>query len=392
MMKKLFTILALLLITLTAMGTDTTLTWDFTSLSEADNTLILSDVNNNKTNWQFSRGRYERTTAPQGPLTAGGEELAYTLGLNFPSTSYVDDYRIYVNKSDYAEQGTNCYLILNRESAILTIPGLKKDNTVAITFRSNYETEERGIDNISNATLTSGVGTNLSANWNTEATATYKVNDDGDITITPTKGIRIYSISVTTDHVIGKTTKTGYATYSNANPLNLGAVTGGQVYYASAASGSTVTMTDVTTGDVPANEGLFVKGTAGQRFTIDIASTSGTAIMGNLLKGQVTEGAVTASATGAYHYVFGYTSATDYGFYNLASVTTVPAGKAYLELTDAALSMGAKANVVFNETTGITNVKGENIKDNAVYNLSGMRVTKLTKGIYIKNGHKFIVK
>jgi hypothetical protein len=215
------------------------------------------------------------------------------------------------------------------------------------------------------------------------------VTADGDITITPTAGIRIYSISVTTDHVIGKTTKTGYATYSNANPLNLGAVNGGQVYYASAASGNTVTMTNAT-GNVPAGEGLFVKGTAGQRFTIGVAS-SGTAITDNLLKGQLTEVTVAKSATGANHYVFGYTSATDYGFYNLTSDTTVPVGKAYLELADA-LGTGAKANVVFNETTDITNVKGENIKDNAVYNLSGMRVTKLTKGIYIKNGHKFIVK
>lgn len=388
-MKKLFTILALLLITLTTMGNDTTLTWDFTSLSEADNTLISSDKNNN-TDWTYNSNRYERTTAPTGaPLTAGGEELAYTLGLNFSTSAATDDYRIYVYSQDNTKQKTKCYLILNTATATLTIPGLKQNNTVSITFRSNDKDEERGISTISNATLTSENGSNMSANSSTEKTATYNMTADGDITITPTKGIRIYSISVTTDHVIGKTTKTGYATYSNANPLNLGAVNGGQVYYASAASGNTVTMTNAT-GNVPAGEGLFVKGTAGQRFTIGVAS-SGTAITDNLLKGQLTEVTVAKSATGANHYVFGYTSATDYGFYNLTSDTTVPVGKAYLELADA-LGTGAKANVVFNETTDITNVKGENIKDNAVYNLSGMRVTKLTKGIYIKNGHKFIVK
>lgn len=391
MMKKLFTILALLLITLTAMGTDTpTLTWDFTSLSEADNTLIKSDG----TNWEYVKnyGRYQRKTTPTGaPLTAGGEELAYTLGLNFSTKAATDDYRIYVYKSTYADQGTKCFLILNTASATLTIPGLKQNNTVTITLRSNKEGDKRHITASSNATLTSGSEESESDTETSNVTATYNVTADGDVTITPSNGIRIYSISVTTDHVIGKTTKTGYATYSNANPLNLGTVIGGQVYYASAASGNTVTMTDAT-GNVAAGEGLFVKGTtAGQRFTIDIASTTGTAIAGNLLKGQVTEGTVAASASGANHYVFGYTSATDYGFYNLTSVTTVPAGKAYLELANA-LSTGAKANVVFNETTGITNVKGENIKDNAVYNLSGMRVTKLTKGIYIKNGHKFIVK
>lgn len=384
-MKKLFTIFALLLITLTTMGADTTLTWNFTSLSEADNTLISSDGSN----WTYnSKGkRYERKTTPTGdPLNAGDEELAYTLGLNFSSTALNDDYRIYVSSYTYADQGTNCYLILNTATATLTIPGLKQNNTVNIIFRSN-SSGERGIS-ASNATLTSGSET--SASSSTNVTATYNVTADGDVTITPTAGIRIYSISVTTDHVIGKTTKTGYATYSNANPLNLDAVTGGHAHYASAASGNTVTMTDAT-GNVPAGEGLFIKGTAGQRFTIGVAS-SGTAIVGNLLKGQVSEGTVAASASGANHYVFGYTSATDYGFYNLTSDTTVPAGKAYLELATT-LGAGAKVNVMFdNETTGITNIKDGNIEDNAVYNLSGMRVTKLTKGIYIKNGHKFIVK
>jgi hypothetical protein len=388
MMKKLFTILVLLLITLTTMGTDTTLTWDFTSLPEADNTLISSDVDNN-TNWTYNKNnkRYERTTAPTGaPLTAGGEELAYTLGLNFSSSALNDDYRIYVYSQTYTSQGSKCYLILNTATATLTIPGLKQNNTVNITFRSNSSVE-RGIS-ASNATLTSGSQT--SASSSTNVTATYNVTADGDVTITPTAGIRIYSISVTTNHVIGKATKTGYSTYSNTNPLNLDAVTGGHAYYASAASGNTVTMT-VATGNVQAGEGLFIEGTAGQRFTIGVAS-SGTAITGNLLKGQVTAGTVAASASGVNHYVFGYTSATDYGFYNLTSDTTVPAGKAYLELATA-LGAGAKANVMFgDETTGITNVVGENIKDNVVYNLSGMRVTKLTKGIYIKNGHKFIVK
>jgi hypothetical protein len=170
MMKKLFTILALLLITLTTMGTDTTLTWDFTSLSEADNTLISSDGNNN-TNWTYNKNnkRYERTTAPTGaPLTAGGEELAYTLGLNFSSSALTDDYRIYVYSQDNTSQGTKCYLILNTATATLTIPGLKQNNTVSITFRSNNKDEERGISTISNATLTSENGSNMSASSSTE--------------------------------------------------------------------------------------------------------------------------------------------------------------------------------------------------------------------------------
>ena len=134
--------------------------------------------------------------------------------------------------------------------------------------------------------------------------------------------------------VTGTITPAGWATFASSSPLDLSTISGGTAYYASAASESTVTLTP-TTETVPAGEGLMIKGTAGETFTINVAA-SGTSISGNLLKGQTTTGNVAASGTDSkYHYVFGYktSDATEYGFYNLASTTSVPAGKAYLETT-----------------------------------------------------------
>lgn len=196
--------------------------------------------------------------------------------------------------------------------------------------------------------------------------------------------------------VSGTITPAGWSTFASSYPLDLSTLTatsGATAYYASAADGNTVTLTS-TTATVPAGEGLMIKGTAGETFTIGVAA-GGTAINGNLLKaGDGTE--VAASTAGAYHYVFGYKKpddvVTEYGFYNLADPTIVPAGKAYLE---TALVAGARSLcIVFDdETTGIENFtpalpEGEG----AVYNLRGQRVAQPTKGLYIVNGKKVIIK
>ncbi len=219
----------------------------------------------------------------------------------------------------------------------------------------------------------------------------------GDVTITGT-GAHTYSKlefkPVTS--VSGTITPAGWSTFASSYPLDLStlnATSSATAYYASAADGNIVTLTS-TTATVPAGEGLMIKGTAGETFTIGVAA-GGTAINGNLLKaGDGTE--VAASTAGAYHYVFGYKKpddvVTEYGFYNLADPTIVPAGKAYLE---TALVAGARSlSIVFDdETTGIENFtpalpEGEG----AVYNLRGQRVAQPTKGLYIVNGKKVIIK
>ena len=86
------------------------------------------------------------------------------------------------------------------------------------------------------------------------------------------------------------------------------------------------------------------------------------------------------------------------------------AKKALKEAIDAAQTVAAKADATaddlnaatealkaaeeaFNTATGIESVKVDDLtKDGAVYNLNGVRVTNPTKGLYIKNGKKYMVK
>ena len=198
---------------------------------------------------------------------------------------------------------------------------------------------------------------------------------------------------------IATITPAGWSTFASTYPLDLSSLTAstGDVtaYYASEATGSTVTLS-VTTAKVPAGEGIMLKGTAGATITIPVTA-SGTAISGNKLKGQTTTGNVAASSTdGKYHYVFGYKKpaevVTEYGFYNLASTTEVAAGKAYLETTTS-LTAGARIAIVFeDETTGITSNKRETISNNRFFDLQGREIAQPTKGLYIMNGKKVVVK
>jgi hypothetical protein len=141
----------------------------------------------------------------------------------------------------------------------------------------------------------------------------------------------------------------------------------------------------------------MAKGTAGEAFTIDVAA-SGTAISGNLLK-PGTGASVAASTEGTYHYVFGYKKpaevVTEYGFYNLPADTEIAAGKAFLE-TATALAQNARVlTIVFDdeETTGISSMhNAQCIMHNEVFDLQGRKVAQPTKGLYIMNGKKVVIK
>ena len=189
--------------------------------------------------------------------------------------------------------------------------------------------------------------------------------------------------------VSGTITPAGWASFASAYPLDLSTISGGTVYYASASESNTVSLTS-TTEKVAAGEGLMIKGTAGETFTINVTGDAPTFSGTNLLKGQTTTGNVAASDGTTQHYVFGYknTDATEYGFYNLTSATEIPAGKAYLETTGGA----TKLRIVFDEATAIETVENSQAVNGKYYDLQGRLVAQPTKGLYIVNGKKVFIK
>ena len=101
----------------------------------------------------------------------------------------------------------------------------------------------------------------------------------------------------------------------------------------------------------------------------------------NYLK--VTTGGETIDA-----YRLGYNSTDGVAFYPYA-VASAPAGVIYLELPSGARVL--EMNLEDGDVTAIETVKSEKA-DGQYYNLAGQRVAQPTKGLYIVNGRKVVVK
>ncbi len=192
--------------------------------------------------------------------------------------------------------------------------------------------------------------------------------------------------SATPTEVTATISASGYTTLSSAYPLDFsGTITNlTAAYVVSALSATKATFTEVETA-VPAETGLVLEGTPGATVTIPVATTTPEAPEKNFLKACVNGGTVTASSV----------YAMSGGQFKLYTGTELPAGKAYLLKSDvdAAGGSGAPLSFDFGGTTGISTVdNGQQTTDNRWYDLSGRRVENPTKGMYIHNGKKVVIK
>ncbi len=155
------------------------------------------------------------------------------------------------------------------------------------------------------------------------------------------------------------------------------------------ADASTVTLTKVTT--VAAGEGVLLRSIAGDAATEDIpVAVDAQKNDGNDFVGVETDIESLATETdGHTNYILNNVDGV-IGFYKAAG-NSVAAGKAYLQvLTTAANAKSLK--IVFGDTTGISEINNTAKADGAYYSISGVRVANPTKGLYIQNGKKVIVK
>lgn len=178
-------------------------------------------------------------------------------------------------------------------------------------------------------------------------------------------------------------TEAGFATYVSDNDLNFTGISGLTAYKATV-EGSIIKFSSVTT--VPAGEGVLLKADEGN---YNIPVTAGLAAWNAednaFIRGT---GAAVETGSGPYNYILNKVNGV-VGFYRAAG-QTVATNRAYLQTTTNA----ARLNISFDDddqTTGIARVE-ETVANDAVYTLSGVRVAKPTKGLYIMNGKKVVVK
>lgn len=188
----------------------------------------------------------------------------------------------------------------------------------------------------------------------------------------------------------------GYATFSSK--YDVAVPEGLKASYASAvtAGGGAIIWTEFESG-VPAGQGALLEGTVGTyKFT---PATEAVAPSTNYLKANLTQQKLqqtsTIDGTTYTHYVLYKNSTSGIGFYKVNSNGSwIAAGSAYLEVPNAANEAPAFFAIGGGEgTTGIRAINnGQLTIDNVYYDLSGRRVANPTKGIYIVNGKKVIVK
>ena len=190
-----------------------------------------------------------------------------------------------------------------------------------------------------------------------------------------------------------KVSAAGYATLYAPVALTLPAE--GLKAYTVTVNGESAMLNEIEGGVIPANTGVVLEGAGDYTLTV---GGEATAVEGNDLLGTVAASYVTDAA-----YVLGYINVAEegqpenkqVGFYTATknqqgNTSWLNNGfKAYLPKNQGA-SLALRFN--FGETTGIEGVI-ENTNANAViFDLSGRRVAKMQKGIYIVNGKKVYVK
>lgn len=158
---------------------------------------------------------------------------------------------------------------------------------------------------------------------------------------------------------------------------------GVKAYYVSA-KGAEATMTAIDAQAIPANQGVILTSESGDAATmVPAASETAATITGNQLGNSAGN---TRSLIAGEGYILGNGSEGT-AFYP-CKAGSLPSNKAYL------LGNGRSAIVMNfgNAVTGINTIAAPASAKAPIFDLSGRRVVKATKGLYIQNGKKVIVK
>lgn len=165
----------------------------------------------------------------------------------------------------------------------------------------------------------------------------------------------------------------------------------GVTAYAGTINNGNVQLTEYANGVIPANKGVVLVSDTKTTATFTLADESEVTEQTNELKGVLTDTELSSVESSDQVRIFSKKDNVA-GFYKPNSgITSLAANKAYIM---APANEGALVlNFAGGEVTGINQATINATEANApIYDLTGRRVAKAVKGIYVKNGKKFIVK
>ncbi len=183
-----------------------------------------------------------------------------------------------------------------------------------------------------------------------------------------------------------KFSSAGYLTWVATADIDFAKTAGVTAYKITEATPKKITMVEVE--KVKAGEAVMLKGSG----TVQLTRTTGAEAFTDNKMQACKDGSVTGNGVGGVTntavYVLG-NGKNGLGFYMLKG--TLQAGKGYLRVTEEA-GNAKQSFIGFEVVTGLDAVEAKDADDAAIYNLQGIRVAHPQKGIYVKNGKKFIIK
>lgn len=208
-------------------------------------------------------------------------------------------------------------------------------------------------------------------------------NKTGDLTFVDGA---VYSYYGPQNTVSVTTGTNGYGTFASPYALDLANLPTGLKTYKAAVNGTTVNFTEVNEA-VQANTGLLIEGAASETYSIPVAASGADISATNEFL--VNTGGSTFTAESGYTYYGLMKNTLTFGTFNPESVA-IPADKAYLKVA----TNGARLSISFDDetTTGIQNNNRETITNSRYYNMNGQVVAQPSKGLYIVNGKKVVIK
>ena len=293
--------------------------------------------------------------------------------------------------------GETVYLIDGGKSITLTVPAYTVVSKIRVSGTSND-------NNTTTVTITGVNNESASSEFANRKSATATVLDFAPTTQTTTytisssnKGswviIKVYGEEK--DEATVSVSSVGYATFSSNKAFDFSGTD--ITVYKAMATGTSVKLTEVEDGIVPANTGVVLYAAGGASATVPVATSTGATtwddneMVANVVRAKVylTEGDKT-------NYILSNEEETGVGFYLAASGGAyLPANRAYLSTTTATTTTNPAPFLGFGEGEGTTSInsltpalsQGEGV----YYDLSGRRVAQPTKGLYIVNGKKVLV-
>ena len=215
-------------------------------------------------------------------------------------------------------------------------------------------------------------------------------DDDISFIYSPTSGqSRIQKIEVfyelTDDNATIGTSK--LAGYCSGYKLDFSGT--GLTAYKAKVEGNKVKLTAVADGIVPAGEGVILNGDAAE-YDIPISTADVTTdFSDNEMVGVTQRTQVLWNPSdGVYNYIL------QNGEFNKATTGYLKPNRAYLSTSYDVTAAGARElQIVFeDETTGINSIENSQSSIENCFDLQGRKVTRPTKGLYIVNGKKVIIK